>query len=108
MRRWWPAAWDACVSKPVMRFDESTGKAFIADKILVEGDIITIDGGSGEVYGRVETIQPKMSDAFAEIMSWADGAPDEVRTNAETPTEARVALGFGAWHRSLPNRAYVL
>ena len=81
-----------------VRFDESTGKVFIADQTLVEGDIITIDGGSGEVYaGRVETIQPKMSGAFAAIMSWADAARRmEVRTNAETPTEARVALGFGA------------
>ena len=91
-------------------FDESTGKVFIADKILVEGDIITIDGGSGEVYaGRVETIEPKMSGAFAEIMSWADAARRmEVRTNAETPTEARVALGFGAQGIGLCRTEHVL
>jgi pyruvate,orthophosphate dikinase len=65
---------------------------------LVEGDIITIDGTSGEVYaGKVDTIQPKMSGAFASVMGWADEVRRmEVRTNAETPTEARVALDFGA------------
>ncbi len=81
-----------------VRFDEVSGKVFIADHTLAEGDLITIDGGTGEVYeGRVETIQPKMSESFAKIMSWADAVRRmEVRTNAETPTEARVALEFGA------------
>ena len=81
-----------------VRFDEISGKVFIADHVLGEGDIITIDGTSGEVYdGKVDTIQPKMSDAFATVMGWADEARRmEVRTNAETPKEARVALDFGA------------
>jgi pyruvate,orthophosphate dikinase len=81
-----------------VRFDEITGKVFIADHVLGEGDIITIDGTSGEVYdGKVDTTQPKMSDAFATVMRWADQARRmEVRTNAETPNEARVALDFGA------------
>ena len=81
-----------------VRFDEISGKVFIADHVLGEGDVITIDGTSGEVYdGKVDTIQPKMSDAFATVMGWADEARRmEVRTNAETPKEARVALDFGA------------
>ena len=81
-----------------VRFDEISGKVFIADHVLGEGDIITIDGTSGEVYdGKVDTTQPKMSDAFATVMGWADEARRmEVRTNAETPKEARVALDFGA------------
>ena len=81
-----------------VRFDEISGKIFIADRILEEGDVITIDGSSGEVYnGKVDTIQPKMSGAFATVMGWADEARRmEVRTNAETPNEARVALDFGA------------
>ena len=81
-----------------VRFDEISGKVFIADHVLGEGDIITIDGTSGEVYdGKVDTTQPKMSDAFATVMRWADQARRmEVRTNAETPNEARVALDFGA------------
>ncbi|NDG36385.1 MAG: pyruvate, phosphate dikinase [Alphaproteobacteria bacterium] len=89
----------ACVSGASdVRFDEVSGKVFIADHVLVEGDIITIDGTSGEVYaGKVDTIQPKMSGAFASVMGWADDVRRmEVRTNAETPTEARVALDFGA------------
>jgi pyruvate,orthophosphate dikinase len=81
-----------------VRFDEISGKVFIADHILGEGDVITIDGTSGEVYdGKVNTTQPKMSDAFTTVMGWADEARRmEVRTNAETPNEARVALDFGA------------
>ena len=89
----------ACVSGAGdVRFDEVSGKVFIADQVLVEGDIITIDGTSGEVYtGKVDTIQPKMSGAFASVMGCADEVRRmEVRTNAETPTEARVALDFGA------------
>ncbi len=89
----------ACVSGASdVRFDEINGKVFIADRILGEGDIITIDGSSGDVYnGKVDTIQPKMSSAFATVMGWADEARRmEVRTNAETPNEARVALDFGA------------
>ena len=89
----------ACVSGASdVRFDEVSGKVFIADQVLVEGDVITIDGTSGEVYaGKVDTIQPKMSGAFASVMGWADEVRRmEVRTNAETPTEARVALDFGA------------
>ncbi len=79
-------------------FDEISGKIFIANHRLTEGDLITIDGGTGVVYaGRVDTIQPKMSDAFLQIMTWADDVRRmEVRTNAETPTEARTALEFGA------------
>ena len=89
----------ACVSGASdVRFDAISSKVFIADHVLSEGDIITINGTSGEVYkGKVDTIQPKMSDAFAKVMVWADEVRRmEVRTNAETPTDARVALDFGA------------
>jgi pyruvate,orthophosphate dikinase len=81
-----------------VRFDEISGKVFIANHRLAEGDLITIDGGTGVVYAdRVDTIQPKMSDAFLRIMTWADDVRRmKVRTNAETPTEARTALEFGA------------
>jgi pyruvate,orthophosphate dikinase len=89
----------ACVSGASdVRFDEIIGEVFIDDHVLREGDVITIDGTSGEVYnGMVDTIQPKMSGAFATVMAWADETRRmEVRTNAETPNEARVALDFGA------------
>ena len=89
----------ACVSGAgEVRFDEVNGKVFVRDLELAEGDTITIDGGTGEVFlGQVDTIQPEMSGAFATIMGWADGIRRmAVRTNAETPADARTAVGFGA------------
>jgi pyruvate,orthophosphate dikinase len=89
----------ACVSGAGdLRFDQTSGKVFIKDAELSEGDVITIDGSSGEVYrGAVATVQPRMSGAFSTIMNWADQRRRmAVRTNAETPADARVAVGFGA------------
>ena len=65
---------------------------------ISEGDVITIDGGVGEVYlGEVATTQPKLSGVFGTLISWADSARRmKVRANAETPTDAKVALEFGA------------
>ena len=81
-----------------LRFDEVSGKIFIQDQVLTEGDLITIDGATGDVYaGAVDTIQPKMSEAFGTIMKWADERRRlGVRANAETTTDAQVALDFGA------------
>ena len=89
----------ACVSGAgEVRFDEVNNKVFVRDHELCEGDTITIDGGTGEVFlGRVDTIQPEMSGGFATIMEWADdNRRMAVRTNAETPADARTAVGFGA------------
>ena len=89
----------ACVSGAgEVRFDEVNSKVFVRDHELAEGDTITIDGGTGEVFlGRVDTIQPEMSGSFATIMEWADETRRmAVRTNAETPADARTAVGFGA------------
>ena len=89
----------ACVSGAGdLRFDESLGEVYIRDHELHEGDIITIDGGTGEVFlGSVKTIQPQMSGAFSTVMGWADEARRmSVRTNAETPADARTAVEFGA------------
>ena len=89
----------ACVSGAgEVRFDEINNKVFVRDQELSEGDTITIDGGTGEVFlGRVDTIQPEMSGSFATIMEWADDIRRmAVRTNAETPADARTAVGFGA------------
>ena len=89
----------ACVSGAGdLRFDETIGKVYIRDHELQEGDIITIDGGTGEVFlGSVKTIQPQMSGAFSTVMGWADEARRmSVRTNAETPADARTAVDFGA------------
>ncbi|PHP67176.1 pyruvate, phosphate dikinase [Zhengella mangrovi] len=63
-----------------------------------KGDIVTIDGSSGQVLkGAVPMLQPELSGDFAAIMEWADaGRRMKVRTNAETPADARMARSFGA------------
>jgi pyruvate,orthophosphate dikinase len=65
---------------------------------LTEGDVITIDGSTGEVMkGRVATVQPELSGDFATVMAWADKARRmTVRANAETPLDANAARRFGA------------
>ena len=65
---------------------------------IKEGDIITIDGATGEVIlGEVPTLQPELSGDFGTLMEWADAKRRLlVRTNAETPHDAQVARDFGA------------
>jgi pyruvate, orthophosphate dikinase len=65
---------------------------------LGKGDIITIDGSSGQVLkGAVQMLQPELSGDFGRIMEWADQTRRmKVRTNAETPADARAARSFGA------------
>ncbi|HXE23978.1 MAG TPA: pyruvate, phosphate dikinase, partial [Roseiarcus sp.] len=65
---------------------------------LKKGDILTIDGGSGEVMaGAAPMVKPEMTGDFATLMSWADGFRRmKVRANAETATDARAARAFGA------------
>ncbi len=65
---------------------------------IAAGDILTIDGGTGEVIlGKVPTVQPQLSGDFATIMGWADKARRmDVRANAETALDATVARKFGA------------
>ena len=62
------------------------------------GDIITLDGATGEVFlGAVAMIEPSLSGDFATLMSWADDVRRMgVRTNAETPLDAETARKFGA------------
>ncbi len=63
-----------------------------------EGDLLTIDGTTGEVMiGAVATVQPELSGDFGTLMEWADGVRRlKVRANAETPEDCRVAREFGA------------
>ncbi|WP_112808497.1 pyruvate, phosphate dikinase [Ensifer sp.] len=65
---------------------------------LKKGDIITIDGSSGQVLkGAIAMLQPELSGDFGKIMAWADASRRmTVRTNAETPADARAARSFGA------------
>ncbi len=70
----------------------------IGGKVYNDGDPLTIDGGTGEVMeGIVPTIAAKISDEFASFMRWADEYRRlGVRTNADNPEDAKVALDFGA------------
>ena len=67
-------------------------------EIISEGDIITIDGGSGKVMkGLVKTVQPEISGYFSTIMKWADQFRKlKVRTNSETENDSKTAREFGA------------
>ena len=81
-----------------LRVDYRTGTLMAMGLKLEKGDVITIDGASGQVLkGAVPMLQPELSGDFASIMEWADGARRmKVRTNAETPADARMARSFGA------------
>jgi pyruvate, orthophosphate dikinase len=66
--------------------------------VIKKGDVITLDGSTGEVMkGAVPTVQPELSGDFGRLMTWVDGIRRlKVRTNADTPHDAKVARGFGA------------
>ncbi len=70
----------------------------IANRIVKEGDFVTIDGASGEVFlGRVDTVSAGTTGDFKEFMTWVDECRKlRVRTNADTPHDAKVARQFGA------------
>jgi pyruvate,orthophosphate dikinase len=81
-----------------LRVDYRAGTLMVMGETFREGDVITIDGGSGQVLkGPVAMLQPELSGDFAKIMEWADATRRmKVRTNAETPADARMARSFGA------------
>ncbi|RWK37324.1 pyruvate, phosphate dikinase [Mesorhizobium sp.] len=81
-----------------LRVDYKAGTLMAMGSTLRKGDIITIDGGNGQVLkGAVPMLQPELSGDFAAIMEWADAVRRmKVRTNAETPLDARMARSFGA------------
>ena len=81
-----------------LRVDTRNGTLMALGQTFRKGDIITIDGGNGQVLkGAVPMLQPELSGDFASIMEWADRTRRmKVRTNAETPADARMASSFGA------------
>ncbi len=88
-----------CVSGAgTLRVDYKTGSLIALGQTFRKGDVITIDGGNGQVLkGAVPMLQPELSGDFAAIMEWADSIRRmKVRTNAETPLDARMARSFGA------------
>jgi pyruvate,orthophosphate dikinase len=88
-----------CVSGAgTLRVDAVAGTMSVAGRTFKAGDVITIDGSTGQVLaGRVPMVEPALSGEFATLMGWADAVRKlGVRTNADTPNDARVALKFGA------------
>jgi len=88
-----------CVSgSPEIKIDYEN-KLFEAGSYKVkEGDIITIDGGSGKVMlGKVPTVKSNISGDFSKLMGWADKYRKlKVRSNSETPSDTKIARDFGA------------
>ncbi|NIA70222.1 pyruvate, phosphate dikinase [Pelagibius litoralis] len=88
----------ACVAGAgELRIDHKSGVMRVRDMELRAGDLVTLDGSTGEVMaGAVQTIQPELSGDFATIMEWADKYRTmAVRVNCDTPQEAKVAVDFG-------------
>ncbi|MGE0771354.1 MAG: pyruvate, phosphate dikinase [Cyclobacteriaceae bacterium] len=73
-------------------------QAVVGEKVLHEGDYITIDGGTGMVYqGEIPTIEPTFSEELKVLLGWADEtAKLQVMANADTPESAKKAVQFGA------------
>ncbi len=74
------------------------GRATIGGRPLQEGDVITIDGGTGRVFiGEVPLVPPQINDDFETILGWADAVRRlKVRANADNPEDALRAREFGA------------
>ena len=81
-----------------IQIDPATKTFRVRDKVLGEGDMITLDGSTGEVFlGKVATIQPELTGDFGILMGWVDRIRRlKVRANAETPLDATTARKFGA------------
>jgi len=78
--------------------DVMSRRAHIGDVVIKEGDLITIDGTSGNVYlGAVDTVEAEFSDELKTLLSWADErARLKVMANADVPEDAERALKYGA------------
>jgi pyruvate,orthophosphate dikinase len=89
----------ACVSGcSEIKIKENEKKLIIDNLVLTEGEFITLDGSTGEVFeGKIPLVDPALSGDFGTIMEWADKMRKlKVRTNADTPHDAKVAREFGA------------
>jgi pyruvate,orthophosphate dikinase len=87
-----------CVSGcGTVRVDYGRGLMTVGNRTFKTGDVITIDGSMGQVLaGRMPMIEPELSGDFNTLMGWADQVRRlKVRTNADTPADARTALKFG-------------
>lgn len=78
--------------------DEKSKQFKVKDLVIKEGEYITLDGSTGEVYkDKVPVVEPEISGNFETLMNWADETRKlGVRTNADTPKDAETAIKFGA------------
>ena len=81
-----------------IKMDEENKKFELAGKTYVEGDYISIDGSTGNIYdGIIPTVDAEIAGEFGRIMAWADKYRTlKVRTNADTPADAKKAVELGA------------
>jgi pyruvate,orthophosphate dikinase len=88
-----------CVSGAgMLKIDAARGEMVAGAVTILRGDIITIDGATGQVFkGKVGVRQPELTGDFGTLMAWADEVRTlKVRTNADTPADAATARKFGA------------
>ena len=88
-----------CVSGcEAIKINEKEKYFELGGRTFREGDYISIDGSTGNIYGEdIKTVVPEISGDFGTFMSWADEVRKlKVRTNADTPKDAKTALKFGA------------
>ena len=88
----------AVVGCGALKIDEEAKTLTVGDKVYHEGDFISLDGSTGNVYdGQIATVEASISGEFALFMGWADAARRlRVRTNADTPRDTQQAVKFGA------------
>ena len=81
-----------------LKIDEEAKTLTVGDKLYHEGDNISVDGSTGNVYdGLIPTVEASISGDFAKLMGWADKVRVlKVRTNADTPRDTKQAVKFGA------------
>ncbi len=81
-----------------LKINEEKKEFYLSGKTYKEGDWISLDGSTGVIYGeKIATMDPEMTGDFATFMNWADEIRTlKVRTNADTPADAKQAVKFGA------------
>ncbi len=89
----------ACIAgAETLKIDCQARLATIGDLHICEGDVITIDGSSGEIYlGEIPTVSASFSPQLKTLLGWADGIAEiKVQANVDTPENARIAANYGA------------
>ena len=92
--------WGKCcvAGAGAIHIDDKAGRITVGGKSYTRKDVLSIDGSTGEVFaGQMGTVEPKLSGDFATVMKWADKYRTlGIRTNADSPADAKRARDFGA------------